>query len=215
MDECLPTVEPCVWRGRQLHDHGEVWAAAWEVDGGAWKSGALKTSVSMNISPHDFARTLELDRNEIRLTYQLVNRSRMAEYFIWAMHPLLRLQTGDRLVLPSCTRALMNGEALIDELDLVMFKGNAFKVFAGPLKSGMAAIESNQTGERIEFDWASAENNSLGLWLTRGGWHGHHHFAIEPTNAGADALTTAVVRRWCGMLQGASSLGWQVRIRIY
>src|ERR1039458_10375594 len=25
MDECLPTILPCSWRGRQLPDHGEVW----------------------------------------------------------------------------------------------------------------------------------------------------------------------------------------------
>jgi hypothetical protein len=67
----------------------------------------------------------------------------------------------------------------------------------------------------MEFEWMPAENNGLGLWLTRGGWHGHHHFAIEPTNAGADALTTAIARQWCGLLPGASSIKWQVRVRIY
>lgn len=215
MDECLPTVEPCIWRGRQLHDHGEVWMAAWAVDDGAWKSGILKTSVSLKISPLDFARTLELDKNELRLTYELFNRSRMPEYFIWAMHPLLQLRAGDRLVLPLSTRESLNGEGWIDELDLAIPKGSFSKIFAGPLKSGFAAIHSDTTGERIEFEWVPVENDGLGLWLTQGGWHGHHHFAIEPTNAGADALTTAVARKWCGLIEGASSVKWWVHIRIY
>ena len=43
LDECLPTIEPCQWRGRQIPDHGEVWSAAWSVNEAAWKSGALRT----------------------------------------------------------------------------------------------------------------------------------------------------------------------------
>ena len=214
MDECLPTIEHCVWRGRRLPDHGEVWTAAWDVDGEAWKSGLIKTSVSLNISPLDFDRTIELDENEIRLAYRLVNRSSAPEYFIWAMHPLLRLQPDDRLELPPSTRALMNGKGWIDALDSAIPMGDSSKVLAGPLKEGFAAIHSGRTGDRVEFEWIPDENNGLGLWLTRGGWHGHHHFAIEPTNSGVDALTTAVARQWCGMLHGAASIMWQVRIRI-
>ena len=214
MDECLPTIEPCFWQGRQLPDHGEVWTAAWDLDGAAWKSGVLKTSVKLNLSPFDFERTVELDGNEIRLTYRLTNRSPAPEYFIWAMHPLLRLRPEDRLVLPQSTRALLNGAAWADALDSAIPAGKSSKIFAGPLKSGFAAIQCAQTDERIEFEWVPAENNTLGLWLTRGSWHGHHHFALEPTNSGADALTAAVARKWCGILDGGCSTMWQVRVRI-
>jgi hypothetical protein len=82
------------------------------------------------------------------------------------------------------------------------------------LTEGFSGIHNSKTGERFECEWNAVENNGLGLWLTRGGWHGHHHFAIEPTNAGADALTEAVSREWCGMVAGASSATWQVRFRI-
>ena len=70
------------------------------------------------------------------------------------------------------------------------------------------------TGDRFEFSWDPAENNALGFWLTRGGWHGHHHFAIEPTNAGADSLTAAAGREWCGTVAGYGTVSWQVRLRI-
>lgn len=214
MDECLPTIEPCTWRGRQLPDHGEVWTAAWNVDAEAWKSGVLKTSVRLSVSPFDFERAIELEENEIRLSYQLANRSPAPEYFLWAMHPLLRLQPDDRLVLPPSTRTLMNGATWIDAIDPDVRKGDSCKVLAGPLKAGFAAIRSGHTDDGLEFEWTPAENNGLGIWLTRGGWHGHHHFAIEPTNSGADALTTAVAREWCGTVDGASNTTWQVRVRI-
>jgi galactose mutarotase-like enzyme len=214
MDECLPTIEPCVWRGRTLPDHGEVWSAAWDVDEEAWQKGALKTSVRLEISPFDFERTIELDDNEICLSYQLSNRNAAAEFFLWAMHPLLKLQDGDQLVLPSSTRNLLNGETWVDAIDSATPAGGSSKLVAGPVGEGRAGVRNDITGERIDFEWKAAENNRLGLWLTRGGWHGHHHFAIEPTNAGADALISAIGRKDCGVVEGNSAVAWQVRLRI-
>src|ERR1041385_6285269 len=67
MDECLPTIAPCSWKGRNLPDHGEVWSAAWTLDAAAWESGRLRTSVSLKISPFDFERLIELEGKEVRL----------------------------------------------------------------------------------------------------------------------------------------------------
>src|SRR5882672_4545281 len=64
-DECLPTIMPCSWQGRDLPDHGEVWNAPWKVDSAAWENGILKTSVRLKISPFEFERTIELVENEI------------------------------------------------------------------------------------------------------------------------------------------------------
>ena len=60
MDECLPTIAPCSWQGRNLPDHGEVWALPWTVDARAWENGMLRTTVRLKISPFDFERTIEL-----------------------------------------------------------------------------------------------------------------------------------------------------------
>ncbi|HWD94322.1 MAG TPA: hypothetical protein VG938_18470 [Verrucomicrobiae bacterium] len=214
IDECLPTIEPCVWRGRKLPDHGEVWSAAWDVDEEAWQKGALKTSVRLEISPFDFERTIELEENEICLSYQLSNRNSMSEFFLWAMHPLLKLQEGDKLVLPSSTRNLLNGETWVDAIYSATPTGGCSKLVAGPVSEGTVGVRNDVTGERFDFEWKPSENNGLGLWLTRGGWHGHHHFAIEPTNAGVDGLTSAVGRKWCGTVAGNSAITWQIRLRI-
>ncbi len=53
-DECLPTITPCSWQGRELPDHGEVWNVPWKVDPVALESGILKTSVRLEISPFEF-----------------------------------------------------------------------------------------------------------------------------------------------------------------
>ena len=213
-DECLPTIAPCFWQGRALPDHGEAWCMPWSVDGGAWANGVLRTMTRLRLSPFHFERTLELQENEVRLSYQLHNQGEAEEAYLWAIHPLLSLQPGDRLELPSSTRALLSGEAWIDALDSDVPEGNCSKVFAAPLREGKAAIHNPVTKDRLEFEWNPAENNTLGLWLTRGGWHGHHHLALEPTNGQPDALALAAARKRCGMVGPLSSVTWQLCLRV-
>jgi hypothetical protein len=214
VDECLPTIAPCSWRGRDLPDHGELWNTPWSVDRAAWKGGVLKNRARLGISPFEFERTIELQDNEIRINYQLNSRSGEEEDYLWAMHALLKLRAGDRIELPASTRGMLNGEAWIDALDSAVPAGSCAKAFAGPLREGWAGIVSADTGDRLEFEWDPAENNTLGLWLTRGGWHGHHHFALEPTNSDADALSVAAGRKRCGVVAASGSAAWQIYFRI-
>jgi len=213
-DECLPTIAPCSWQGRELPDHGEVWNVPWKVDSEALENGILKTSVRLEISPFDFERMIELRGNTILISYQLDNHSAAERNFLWAIHPLLRLQPGDQLELPPSTRALLNGAAWIDAVALAIPENNSAKIFAAPVSEGRAAIGNRATGDRLEFEWSPAENDALGLWLTRGGWHDHHHFAIEPSNAGADALAMAAEQGHCGVVAAGDFAAWQIRLRL-
>ena len=213
-DECLPTISPCVWQGRELPDHGEVWNLPWKTDPEALENGILKTSVRLEISPFDFERAIELRGNEIQISYQLHNRGSAVEHFVWAIHPLLSLQPGYLLELPASTRALLNGPPWPDTVACAIPERTSAKVFAKPVSEGQAAIGNPTTGERLEFEWSPAENDTLGLWLTRGGWHGHHHFAIEPTNADTDMLELAAAKGRCGVLAAGDVSTWQIRLRL-
>jgi galactose mutarotase-like enzyme len=214
IDECLPTIEPCSWQGRELPDHGEVWNVPWQVDWRAWKDGILKTKARLHVSPFEFARTVELRGNEVCLAYELHNLGTAAENFIWAIHPLLRLEPGDRLELPDSTRERLNGETWVDAVASTIPAKNCAKIFARPVSEGRAAIYNQANEDRLEFAWDSSENNTLGLWLTRGGWHGHHHFSIEPTNADNDSLAVAAEKKNCGVVAGKSSVNWQLCLRV-
>jgi hypothetical protein len=213
IDECLPTIAPCRWQGRELPDHGELWNAPWSIDAAALEEGILKTRVKLLISPFELERTIELHESEIRINYQLNNYSNAQEHFLWALHPLLRLEAGDQLELPASTRALLNGETWADAIVSAVPEKNSAKAFAMPVSEGFAAIKNSKTGDYLEFEWNPAENNTLGLWLTRGGWHGHHHFALEPMNADSDSLLLATEKKHCGVIAGLSSTNWQLRIR--
>jgi galactose mutarotase-like enzyme len=214
IDECFPTIAPCFWQERNLPDHGELWNLEWDTNREAWEKGILKTGVRLKISPFQFERTIELDENEVRIHYELTNLAGSREKFVWAIHPLLRLQPGDQLELPASTRALLNGEGWVDAIDSAVPRQNCVKIFAFPVSEGRVAIHNQDLGDRLELEWDPVQNNTLGLWLTRGGWHGHHHFAMEPMNSDADALALAAERKRCGTIEARSSVSWQLSLRI-
>lgn len=214
IDECLPTIAPCRWRTHDLPDHGEAWSTSWSVNAGAWENRILHTSTQLKLSPFLFERTIELRGDEVRLNYQLNNQSDADQSYLWAIHPLLRLQPGDSLVLPSATRALLNGEKWLSDLYDAPTHGVCAKLFAAPVADGFAAIENTINSNRLEFHWDPIENNTLGLWFSHGGWHGHHHFAIEPTNGEPDSLASAAAKNRCGVLPGSGSAKWQITLKV-
>jgi hypothetical protein len=126
----------------------------------------------------------------------------------------LQLKAGDQLEIPASTRALLDGATWIDAIASAVPQKNHEKIFAAPVQEGLAAICNQATGDRLEFAWNPVENAALGLWLTRGGWHGHHHFAVEPTNASADALTLAAQQPHCGTLPAMDFVTWQICLRL-
>jgi hypothetical protein len=67
----------------------------------------------------------------------------------------------------------------------------------------------------LTIRWADSCNPIFGLWLTRGGWHGHHHLALEPTNAKDDGLVDAVTRGCHGTLSPFSRQEWSVEIELF
>ncbi len=66
------------------------------------------------------------------------------------------------------------------------------KLVTEPLKTGYAALWNERTGDCLAFEFDVKQIDTLGIWLTRGGWNGYHHVALEPTNGAPDALDIAV-----------------------
>jgi hypothetical protein len=65
-----------------------------------------------------------------------------------------------------------------------------------------------------DFEWDTKLNCILGFWLTRGGWNGYHHLAVEPTNGAPDALADAAKTGRCGLIQPGELQSWNARIRV-
>jgi len=230
-DECLPTIEPCLWQGRQLPDHGEVWNAEWKLDEKDLSSGMIHTSIQLPRSPFFFERTVTLNQNVIRLDYRLTNTGTGPESWLWALHPLLSFEPDDRLELPGEVRHLRVYVAQqpdfppdtilpwpepaqgINLHELRLQGDNSYlKSFAGPLNEGWARISNFRTDDALTFRWDAPANPHLGLWLTRGGFKGWHHPAIEPTNAASDSVAKAAQHQNNSCLAPGESRTWHVEL---
>lgn len=235
-DECLPTISPGKWKGRNLPDHGEVWGVRWDVDQQAWDQGSIKMGVKTPISPFVFERTVRLFENEVRLDYRIKNVAREQEPFLWSFHPLLGIKDGDRIELPEHIHSVRVESAgrlpgmhpgsirpwpkPIPDVDLEWLdlgtQGSAnTKLFAEPLNEGRAALVNSRSGERLVFDFDTRRNPALGLWITRGGWNGYEHVALEPTNLASDSLADAAPDAIHALgLSPEGEKTWTVKLRL-
>lgn len=231
LDECIPTVAPCHWKGRELPDHGEIWALPWAVDAAALEGDMVSMTVDLPITPLRFARSIRLVGNCVRFDYRLQNLGTQPEDYLWAMHPLFTLQTGDTLELPSDVASIKlecaaggttDGRGAIwswpepfagvqlDRLELPDTTTGYLKAFAMP-QVGEVRLRTANPDCGLTIRWDIATNPCLGLWLTRGGYRGWHHLAVEPSNGAPDSLETAVNDwRHSGKLEPGEVRTWWV-----
>jgi len=213
-DECLPTVAPCSYGGRDLPDHGEIWTSSCRFDQEALESGIIETSLELPLSPLRFTRTLTIDGDRLRVAYRLENLSDQPQAFLWAMHPLFKVRPGDTLDLPAELRAqIPEGQDWTQTLELG--EPAYSKLFVHAPEGAEVTLKNSASGRGLTLQWDGDPNPFLGLWLTRGGWHGHHHLAIEPTNAACDSLAEAVPDRSLRPLKPFETLEWKVSLRVF
>jgi len=231
VDECLPSVARCAWRGRTIPDHGEVWFQRWELDPAALAAGRLQATVRLPVSPFIFTRTIRAGTSAAFVfDYALTNNGAAAEEFVWSLHPLLNILPGDRIELPAEVRTLrLNGglgvpiamgdtwtypepfpRVRLDRLEAPGAPAACVKGFAGPLGEGRAALVNDASGDRLELRWDARLIPFCGLWLNRG-HGGFHHVALEPTNGAPDSLADAV-ENWkqFGTIGAGATVRWSV-----
>lgn len=98
----------------------------------------------------------------------------------------------------------------MDRLELPDSTAGYLKAFAMP-QVGEVRLRTANTNCALTIRWDVAANPSLGLWLTRGGYEGWHHLAIEPSNGSPDSLETAVNDwRQSGKLEPGERRTWSV-----
>src|SRR3954468_22438354 len=107
-DECFPTVKACIYKGGEydgvlLPDHGELWTSSWDV---VSTQPAFTLATRGTALPYRFSRRITVHDSTVRLHYELENTGGSAFHYLWSAHPLLRVNKGDRIVLPRDVRAV-------------------------------------------------------------------------------------------------------------
>lgn len=203
-DECLPTIIGCSWQGRNYPGHGECWKAAWRLSPRGDSGSPVQTSVELPLSGANLDRTASIHNCTLLLEYELSNTGKASWDFCYAFHPLFNLRAGDRVRLPISEGGRIyvenwdGAEAVwpspAEGSDLSRFRMGTvdpatLKIFsAAPLLDNRAIVWNTRTRERLLIEFDPVFFSAIGFYANVGGWGGHHHFAIEPTNAQADSL---------------------------
>lgn len=211
LDECIPTVAPCTADGVPLADHGETWTRAWDYDPAA-EAGAITTRIALQTWPLSFQRRVSLAGSSVRFDYTLVNTAARPTPYLWAFHPLFTLEPRDEIELagPSDVRVTGSGGSPLQPgdrgpwptphsgvrldraalgVDGALGANAQCKAFLATARAPRLALVDRARSERLTLAVDPAQLPAWGYWVSRGGWHGHTHLALEATNAPADALT--------------------------
>jgi hypothetical protein len=227
LDECLPTVLPCAAAGAVLADHGELWnqPVAVVVDPAR---RSLRCRWSLRSLPLGFEREISLVPGGLRFAYQIENLAARPTPYQWAWHPLFSFEPGDELSFAPQPTSCCDPQGTVlpwpashpgcdlSRADLRGVEPQCAKVFVGPLETACVRIRS-AAGPWLGLEWPVEWAPYAGVWITRGGWRGLHHWAVEPTNIPLDRLADGLLRpdlRRLVMLQPGETRSWQVTVTL-
>lgn len=235
-DDCFPNIKAgeLLFAGQvyTLHDHGEWWGKPWDIE---IESDSLILNYTDQHNRYNACRRLVLTDNRLEIHYQVKNLTRETIPFIWAAHPLLSIEEGDRILFPP-----RMSEAIVywasDEkrfgigkrismpvhggLNLAEVQpkssGWACKLFGYGANAGKTSLLKANLKEQLTIAYDINKFPWLGIWLCYGGWPvdgrpGHYTIALEPTNAPSDHLPD-VAHNKSNRLLPFRTLQWNINL---
>jgi galactose mutarotase-like enzyme len=246
-DECFPTVAPSPLPGAPagappLPDHGELWAASWQSSVFEHPGGTtLSASTAGRLVPYEFHRdiTIAPDEPVLRLDYRLRHVGDTAFPWIWSAHPLLNVQPGSLLDLPTLRQVRLDavhGRSDLVRNDIVSWPagiggeagrfrfpedgGWAVKCFGDVGESGRMTLTDPRREERLTIQVNHTSVPQVGLWINSRGWAPlgrtpYYNLALEPCIGAPDSLADAV-EEWglARTLAPGEERSWQLELRL-
>lgn len=222
-DEMMPTIESCRYPGStiELADHGELWRQAWTV--AASDAASITTVVRDAVLGYRLERTLRVEGPVLSVAYQVTSETDVTRFLLWAAHPLFTHRPETRVVLSGLDvgkdeaaepiGAWLNKGVCLDDFA----RGESQKLFARVTSEEASASLVDADGTQLTMRWRQSDAPFLGVWLDNCSFSRHPVIALEPTNAGVDALDVAISTPglgalWC--LEPEEIRSWQVEIEL-
>jgi Domain of unknown function (DUF5107) len=240
-DECLPSVASCESTSGELPvpDHGDLWRSEWHTDPYDLPTTLHVDSLSR---PLCLTRHARLDGHSLVLDYDLLNLSNSPTSWLWSAHPLLRIEEGDRIVLPDEIK-----EVVVEYSAAGVFEKNsaiswpqaqsslgatadlstvgtrdgatAHKLFARVGRSGWAGLYRKRTGQGLVLRFDPSALPFLGLWICSGAWpetgaEKQYTVALEPTTSNVDSLASAVQNGTARSLSARERCQWRLELQL-
>ncbi len=231
-DECLPTVAAT----STAPDHGEIWRHAWREEPDGESVTLTTTALGGSIA---VTRRAHLEGADLVLDYLVENRADAQRSLLYCAHPLLRVEPGDRILLPTEVREVTiensAGGKLGKRGDRIRWPHpeaghdlsvvgppdglQADKLFAGPMQMGWCALVRPALDEGIELTFSSDVLPYLGMWICRAAWPEHgaakqYTVAFEPASAPRDSVADAEREGSAWSLVPGERRSWQLSFRV-
>ena len=174
--------------GRGLPDHGELCWRPWRT-GDAGPSHVELEAAGSRL-PYTFSRRIEVDGEDVLVSYVVTNTGDAPFRALWAMHPLLAVEPGARILLPgvdgaavvaSASAAALARDGLVrwpatpaadgSSVDLSTYGGRpgfALKLVVGRAPRRVALADPGAHAW-LGFEPATDVVPHLGVWLNEGG----------------------------------------------
>jgi hypothetical protein len=239
--DCVPTCEPCTFKGRKLPPAGEVAFEPWRVVKKEKRRGSIAVTMQRqcDVYPLMVRKSVTISRNEpvVKLDYKLTNLSEEVLEYHYSGHNTLRIEPTYRIVLPSEVTEVKRGMAVTDRLgnlgdeipwpmtadksgkalDLSMVgqpcDGTGENLYTPKLKEAWCAAFNESRREAIGFSFQAEVLPYILVWINYGGWRDYYHMPLEPTTGRPDNLEVAV-NEWknYAALQPRSEVSWTEKI---
>lgn len=227
-DEIFPSINSCeLPQGIRVPDHGDlVFLPTMVIDQSSQSLTLATLTRSMRTR---FSRKLELDGDLLTIHYILESLDDRKLPFLWAPHPLIALEDGMMLELPTDRLTTRDG------LDLEATSGGGcrihirdpekgevgphqLKCFTGRLSTSWASLTAAD-GASLRLDWDVEDAPYLGIWLNQRSWSGcgsepYFNLGLEPTTAPCDGLPEAIEMNEHLSLEPGGTRTWSVRLKL-
>jgi galactose mutarotase-like enzyme len=236
-DEMFPTIVACPSpfdSGVMLPDHGEVWALPWAVT--ATDANALTLTVEGRAMAYRLTRTASLGQGVLRLHYHLANRSGQAMPFLWAAHPLFRVEAACELVLPAVVEQVVNAAAhprlgapdrLLTWPGALLEGGSTAALNAVGIPEGpdyrkvytrpeqvIGAGRLRQGRHSLTMRWDTAIAPYLGVWVDERTYTAGTTTALEPASGYYDALDLAIRNERVAFVPPGAETTWWLSVSL-
>jgi len=225
-DECFPSVAECKypsapWQDAFIQDHGELWSQVPGFEIIEESQRVLLSTVWQGIAlPYTFKRVITLAENSavVHVDYEVTNNSDHPINYVWSIHPLLAIEPGMELHLPTSARFNVGGaspqDLVASDKDLqypFMAKGLNFpalpetsakvaiKIWSEPLPLDEGWAELHADDGQLKMRWDPAVLMQVAAWMNLGafgmdGGSPYYNLGLEPCIGAQDSLNDAVTR---------------------
>jgi len=216
--DCIPTTDPCTFRGNKLPLGGEVSSKPWKILKIEKRRAAvtLKMEARCKIYPLLIRKKITLRKNNsaLEIEYEVCNMSTDTLEYHYSGHNTIQVSPYHRLVIPhEVTKLKLGYDSRFGKMgDMISWpeaadiKGNRVDIskIAGPcegimenfyttkLKERWCAAINEAKQEAIAVTWQGEALPYLNLCTNTGMWRDYYFAALEPVTGRPDNLEVAV-----------------------